>query len=142
VPAPRRQPERGRDLDLRWYSRAPDPGVHLQPSAQCLTVDDAELDIPKRRAVEHVDQQLANVDIRGSEVEVGRESACVPSPELPERGPALEHHAEFERALVVEMRERVVLGDIEERRISATAPSSRVPGQVTLGDHRGGSSES
>ena len=54
---------------------------------------------------------------------------------------ALEDDAKLECALVVEILERIVLGDIEQSRIAHAAATLEVACEIALRDHRRGSNE-
>jgi hypothetical protein len=107
-----------------------------------LAVREAEPHIEQLGAVQRVEEELRGVEIRSGEVQVRGEATRIAGAQLPQRRAALEHDAEVEHALVMEVLERVVLRDIEERRIAHAAAALEVPREVALRDHRRGSNPS
>jgi hypothetical protein len=116
--------------------------VDDQLRARGLALLQAEADVEQLGAVERVEEELRGLEIRCGEVQVCGEAACVASAQLAQRGAALKDDAELERALVVEVLERVVLGDVEQSGVAHAAATLEVAREIALRNHRRGSSES
>lgn len=130
------------ELDAGGDGRAAERCVDDQLRARGLALGEAEADIEKLCAVERVEEELRGIEIRRCEVEVRGEAARVAGAQLAQRGAALQDDAELERALVVEMLERIVLSDVEQSGIAHAAATLEVAREIALRDHRRGSSES
>jgi len=95
----------------------------------------AEAELVDLGTIYEFHQQFGRGVIHACEVEVCGEAPSIPRPELPQRGPTLESDTEVEEPFAFQMREQVVLRDVDDCRPSTAAPTLIVSGEIPLGDH-------
>lgn len=89
---------------------------------------DSERERSDLGAVNDLEQQLGACVVDTREVEVRREAACVAGAELANRRSALERDPQFEDARLRQVKEQMVLSDIDEPgHVRPSAPDSGGP---------------
>jgi hypothetical protein len=121
-------------LDVGAELRSAERGLHLQVASPAVVAEifDREGEAVDLDAIESLQSRERQLLVGRGEVEVGREATRVAGPKLPQRGAALKYQSVVEQPGGVEQVQRVVLRNIQQRRIASALDALVVAHKVSL----------